>query len=330
MSKERPKGFEKIITVNSKMLSIFQDILYIAETSKPILITGETGVGKELIVDALHQASKLKGRFVTVNAAGLDDNMFSDTLFGHVKGAYTGADQGRKGLVERAEGGTLVLDEIGDLSLASQIKLLRLLQEKEYMPLGQDKPKKTNVRILAVTNKDLWELQRVGKFRADLNFRLRTHHLHLPPLRERLDDLPVLVDHFLAKAAYALNKEKPTIPQGLISYLETFSFMGNIRELQDLIFDAVSRLEGEQLSIVFFKNYRANTSSSKDVSHGFGSQDQKIFFPTELPTIKQVTSLLVQEAMKRTKGKQTAAAKLLGITQQALSKRLKLEITRNS
>lgn len=318
--------FEKIITNSSKMLEIFNYIQSIAKTGKPVLITGETGAGKELIVEAIHELSGLKGRYMMVNAAGLDDNMFSDTLFGHLRGAYTGADLERKGLVERAEGGTLVLDEIGDLSLLSQVKLLRLVQYGEYMPLGSNSSKVANVRILAVTNKDLWSMQRQGAFREDLNFRLRAHHINVPPLRERPEDIPLLFDFFLGKAAQALNKPKPSTPKELIPLLQTFSFPGNIREFQDMVFDAVSRQTGDKLSLELFRSYMAkeqgenNSPPQKDRKIISGKE---IVFPQELPTIKELTALLIAEALNRADHNQTTAAKLLGISQQALSKRLR-------
>jgi transcriptional regulator with GAF, ATPase, and Fis domain len=252
--------------------------------------------------------------------------MFSDTLFGHRKGAYTGADKTRSGLIERAEGGTLFLDEVGDLTPSSQVKLLRLLQEGEYTPLGQDTIKQANVRIITVTNQDLWHLQKSGRFRKDLNFRLRTHHINVPPLRDRLGDIPLLVDYFLDKAASALNKKKPTAPKELIPLLQTYSFPGNIREMQAMIFDALSRHTDRVLSLSSFK--RHIFERHRDLGSAEQTEQQEpayLRFPKELPTIKEATRLLVTEAMKRGGGNQSLAAKMLGITQQALSKRLKKE-----
>ncbi|MDH3567306.1 MAG: sigma 54-interacting transcriptional regulator, partial [Desulfobacteraceae bacterium] len=246
---ENPQAFSEIITHNQRMLLVFKYVESIAPSSQPILITGETGVGKELIARSIHTLSKLKGRFVAVNVAGLDDNVFSDTLFGHIKGAFTGAEQDRRGLIERAVGGTLFLDEIGDLNPVSQIKLLRLLQEGEYLPLGQDEAEQTNVRIVASTNENLWSLQRKDKFRKDLNFRLRTHHIHMPHLRERMDDIPLLVRHFLEKSADALKKKVPTPPKELYELLATYSFPGNVRELESMIHDAVSIHSAKILSL---------------------------------------------------------------------------------
>ncbi len=313
-----------IITNSPAMHAIFQYIESIAPTSQPVLITGETGVGKELIARSIHRISQVKGPLVTVNAAGLDDTVFSDTLFGHSKGAFTGADRIRSGLIEKANWGTLVLDEIGDLSHASQVKLLRLIQEGEYLPLGQDDPKYSNARILAATNMDLWTLQRSGRFREDLNFRLRTHHIHIPPLRDRIQDLPLLLNHFFKKAAETLNKKIPTPPKELVTLLSTYSFPGNIRELQSLVFDAVSRHTSRILSLDSFKAHIETERRIKKETAGNGlDETELVSFPDELPTIKEAITLLVDEALKRADGNQTIAAKMLGISRQALGKRLK-------
>jgi DNA-binding NtrC family response regulator len=321
---DKPELFAQIVTNNKKLLSILQYIESIAHTSQPVLVTGETGTGKELMARALHDSSGVKGAFVAVNVAGLDDHVFSDTLFGHVRGAFTGADEIRHGLVEQATGGTLMLDEIGELSHASQLKLLRFLQEGEYFPLGQDEPKQARVRVVAVTNEDPFVLKKTGKFRKDLYFRLQTHHVHLPPLRERMDDIPLLVDHFIESAARAQNKKKPCLRSELCTLLEAYSFPGNVRELQAMVFDAMSRHKSGILALHAFKSHigdehRGLTVSAESAPH----ESESIIFPASLPTIKQATKLLVAQAMKRAKGNQSVAAAMLGITQQALSKRLK-------
>jgi DNA-binding NtrC family response regulator len=338
-SLENPEAFSEIITNNKKMVSIFQYIESVSRSSQGVLIRGETGVGKELVARAIHRLSGLKGQFVAVNVAGLDDNMFSDTLFGHVKGAFTGADRNRPGMIEKAAGGTLFLDEIGDLSPASQVKLLRLLQEGEYLPLGADEHKKTNARIVASTNLDLWELQKAGKFRKDLNYRLRTHRIYIPPLRERLDDIPLLTDHFLNLAARDLDKNKPSVPRELFTLLRNYTFPGNVRELQAIVFDAVSTHKSGILSLDVFKAHiRAHLKREQaDTTDGSGipsegkvqppdpEDNDLLVFPSKLPTIRQATRLLVAEALKRADGNQSVAAAMLGVTQQALSKRLKKE-----
>jgi len=320
-----PPSFSGIVTNNPEMYSIFEYIESIAATSQPVLITGETGVGKELIAKSIHACSRLRGPLVTVNAAGLDDNIFSDTLFGHSRGAFTGADRNRPGLIEKANSGTLFLDEIGDLSHSSQVKLLRLLQEGEYLPLGSDELRHSTARIVAATNVDLWERQRFGKFRQDLNFRLRTHHINIPPLRKRSDDIPILVDYFLQKASSSLNKKKPTPPKELISLVSTYSFPGNIRELESMIFDAVRQHTGKILSLERVSDHiTQGRADIQEINHQNESAGHSLItFSDELPSIKYATRLLVNEAIKRAKGNQTIAAKMLGITRQALGKRLK-------
>jgi DNA-binding NtrC family response regulator len=320
---DHPEAFADIITNNKKMLSLFRYVETIASTSQPVLITGETGVGKELIARAIHKVSGFTGPFTPVNVAGLDDHTFSDTLFGHVKGAFTGADRDRSGLVEHTAGGTLLLDEIGDLNNSSQVKLLRLLQEGEYLPLGSDNPKYSNARILTATNQDLWHLQEKGTFRKDLFYRLGTYHIHVPPVRERMDDVPLLVENFLEEAAHTLNKKKPTPPKELFTLLNTYGFPGNVRELRAMAFDAVSRHTTKMLSLEVFKSY-IKKEGEKLLSPDLGKNDDTvIMFPGKLPTIKQATELLVEEAMNRSKGNQSVAAQILGISQPALSKRLK-------
>jgi len=191
---EKPEIFENIVTGNHNIYSIFHYIEAIAKTSLPVLITGDTGVGKEMIVKAVHDASCRKGEFISVNVAGLDDNLFSDTLFGHVKGAFTGAEKMRKGLIEKAAGGTLFLDEIGDLKMESQIKLLRLLEERTYYQVGSDHTITSDARIVVATNVDLNKMQNDGNFRKDLFYRLQNHHIEIPTLHSRKDDVPLLTD----------------------------------------------------------------------------------------------------------------------------------------
>jgi DNA-binding NtrC family response regulator len=317
---ERPEAFAGIITQNAQMLTLFRYIEAVARSQHAVLITGETGVGKELIARAVHAVSGRKGEFVAVNVAGLDDNMFSDTLFGHGRGAFTGADHTRPGLIESATGGSLFLDEIGDLSPTSQVKLLRLLQENEYLPLGSDRPRKSDARVIVATHQDLRALQKEGRFRNDLYFRLGGHHVHVSPLRERRDDLPLLVDHLMEEAASSLTRKKPTAPKELISLLAAYHFPGNIRELQAMILDAVSQHEGRVLSL---NNFKEHIDRNTDRPVGEVPTGGEVIFPAQLPTLRQVAEQLVNEAMRRAGGNQTVAARLLGVTRPALSKRLK-------
>jgi len=316
-----PDAFSEIKTRSRKMFSIFKYLELISKTSQAVLITGETGVGKELIARAVHTLSGLSGPFVSVNVAGLDDNIFSDTLFGHVKGAFTGADSNRQGLIEEAASGTLLLDEIGDLSPSSQVKLLRLLQESEYRPIGMDKTKTASARIVASTNEHLDILRNSGKFRKDLLFRLQVHHIHIPPLRKRLEDIPLLLAHFLSLAAEELNKKMPTYPKELVPLLQTFPYPGNIRELKSMVFDALSRHTKGVMTLRTFQEY-IEAQQRPEADRNPSGETVGIIFPDQLPTIEETTQALVEEALIRAGGNQSLAARLLGISQQAVSKRL--------
>ena len=320
-----PAVFKSIVTQDPSMRSVFRYVESIAESPEPVLITGETGVGKELMANAIHNLSGRDGEFVAVNVAGLDEHVFSDSLFGHTKGAFTGATEIRRGMVERAESGTLFLDEIGDLAHAAQIKLLRLIQEGEYLPLGSDIPRYTNTRIVTSTNKYLSELLDSGEFRNDLYYRLNAHHIHIPPLRERINDIELLIHTFADAMAKKMNKDVPEPTMELIALLRAYPFPGNIRELQAMVADAVSSQEDGRLSLACFKKHMAaNIRAGQALVPG----SITLATPEELPenapfpTLKQVTTKWVELAMKRANGNQTAAAHLLGISQPAICKRL--------
>lgn len=319
-----PEAFSGIVTTDRAMHAIFSYIEAVALSSEPLLIMGESGVGKELIAKAAHALSGCSGQLVAVNVAGLDDMVFADTLFGHMRGAFTGADQSRRGMIEEAADGTLFLDEIGDLSIPSQVKLLRLLQEGEYFPLGSDRPKRLTARVVVATHQDLTLKQAAGTFRRDLYYRLCTHMVHVPPLRERKGDLPPLLDHFLEDAARALGKKKPTPPRELLQLLATYNFPGNVRELKALVYNAVSVHRDRVLSMdTFLKTIgRPEAKQIQDITK---LSEQNLYAGLErLPTFGEAAELLVEEAMSRANGNQTIAARLLGISQPALSKRLKL------
>jgi DNA-binding NtrC family response regulator len=322
---EHPAAFAAIVTGNKKMRALFQYAEVVAGTRQPIMITGETGVGKELLARAIHELSGSKGDFVALNVAGLDDNMFSDTLFGHKKGAFTGADQAREGMISRAGGGTLFLDEIGDLNESSQIKLLRLLQEKEYYPVGSDMVQKSDARVLLATNRDIKKLINEGKFRNDLYYRLCTHLINIPPLRERLDDIPLLLDHFLSDAAASLNKKKPTPPSELATLLSIYRFPGNVRELEALVFDAVTRHTSGILSMESFRALIGDERPAVQVATHQSPSDENPLaaFFGHFPTIDEVEEYMIAEAMKLAKGNQGIAGNLLGMGRQTLNKRLK-------
>lgn len=320
----QPAAFESIISSCPVMTSMFQYCEVVATSGQPIIIIGETGVGKELVAKAIHDVSGKSGKFVPVNVAGLDDNMFSDTLFGHKKGAFTGADQARAGLIAQAAGGTLFLDEIGDLPGNSQVKLLRLLQEGEYYQVGSDIPQVSDARIVAATNKNLRILTSEGTFRNDLYFRLCTHQVNIPPLRERLEDIQLLLEYFLDEAAQSMNKQKPVYPEELINLLSVYDFPGNVRELKAMIFDAVARHRSGVLSMDRFREvigdrplpHVGNTLQIKSVADALQVALHR------LPKISEVEEYLIKEAMRLAKGNQGIAASLIGLSRQTLNKRL--------
>ena len=323
---EHPEVFFDVVTQDPAMYSIFRRVELVAVTGQPVLITGETGVGKEKIAAAIHQLSGREGEFVKVDIGDVDGQLLPDALFGHTKGAFTGADVPRMGLIEQASGGTLFLDEIGELSMESQHRFLRFLQEGQYHPLGRDEEKMGDVRTVAATNRTLEFLKTGGSFRQDLYFRLRTHHIHLPALRERKEDIPLLVSHFLKQSAEALGKKVPTPPPELFTLLETYHFPGNIRELESMVHDAVSRHEGGVLSTASFREeIEEQTSDSRGhTAAGVGEVGfaEAVANAQVLPSLKEVEPLVIAEALKRADGNQTIAARLLGMSTQALNKRL--------
>jgi two-component system response regulator HydG len=329
-------AFSPIITCSGKMKKIFQYLEAIAPTTHAVMITGETGTGKELVAHSVHRLSKKRGDLIAVNVAGLDDAMFSDTLFGHRKGAFTGAEQARRGLISQAENGTLFLDEIGDLSPSSQVKLLRLLQDNVYYPLGSDTPVKSGARIVTATNKDCNSLVEKGILRKDLFYRLCSHQVHIPPLRERPEDIPLLLDHFIDISSRSFDKEKPVPHPMLAEFLSTYDFPGNVRELEMTVYDAVAQHKSGLLTMEMFKKQGKSgdglsvrrAAEGGDLPPEFDGNEpgaiRNIF--GHFPTISEATNYLVQEATRLSKGNQAMAASLLGVTRQALNKRLKKKL----
>jgi two-component system, NtrC family, nitrogen regulation response regulator GlnG len=316
-----PDCFSRIITRDRRMITMFRYITAIAGSDKPVLITGESGTGKELVAEAVHLASGRKGELVSVNMAGLDDTMFSDTLFGHRRGAFTGADTDRAGLIEKAAGGTLFLDEIGDLAPQSQVKLLRLIEQRLYYPLGSDLTRSSDALIVAATNRDLASACDAGSFRIDLFFRLETHRIRLPPLRDRLADLPPLVEAFAEKAATRFDKPCPRIPAELYDLLGTYTFPGNIRELESMVHDAVGRTSGSNLAL---ESFRERIFPDSIPALPVRKRPSGLFADLPvLPSLREAADELIAEAMSRAGDNQGVASALLGISRTALNRRLK-------
>lgn len=313
-----PNLFAAIVTRDRKMQTIFRYIEAIAPTSQAVMITGETGTGKELIAKALHEASSRSGDFVTVNVAGLDDIMFSDTLFGHGRGAFTGADRERKGLIEKAAGGTLFLDEIGDLNIASQVKLLRLLQEDEYYQLGSDTLRSSSARIIVATNSSIEKSIKDGTFRTDLYYRLCSHHIHVPALRERKNDIPLLVEYFSRAAAQELGKTMPVPSADTLDALLSYEYPGNVRELKGLVSNAVAVSSSGILTVAKLRP-AINQPQLPRMTVDYGTLQQST---GRMPTLREAEDFLISEALRVSGGNQRSAAMILGISRQALNKRL--------
>jgi DNA-binding NtrC family response regulator len=313
----RPELFERIATRDERMIALFKYIEAVAPSRQSVLIKGETGTGKELFARAIHDASGRGGAFVAVNVGGLDDPVFTDTLFGHRKGAYTGAEGARHGLVAEAKGGTLFLDEIGDLDARSQIKLLRLLQEGEYYPLGSDLCLRSETRIVAATTRDV---KNTPGFRSDLFYRLQTHLVEIPPLRERRDDIDLLIDRFLTRSAKSLGEPKaPELPRECRRALEAYDFPGNVRELESLVHDAVAGARGGAIDEAALLA-RLPPRPEGGAPPG-GDEDGLLRVVGEgFPTLREAELELVRMAMRRTLGDLGLASAMLGVSRQRAAK----------
>ncbi|MCP4155027.1 MAG: sigma-54-dependent Fis family transcriptional regulator [bacterium] len=286
----KPEAFSEIITMNSDMLNILKYIEAIADSKQPILVTGETGTGKQLIARAIHKQSGREGHFVSKKVGGLDNAQFMDQLY------RTG------GLLEQAQEGTLFLDEIGDISSHCQANLLQLLPERDYQPLDFAARPPSNARIVVATHKDLTAMKNEGTFRKDLYHRLNIHKVHLPPLRERKEDIPLLVDSFVKESAKILNKKTPSIPRELQYTLMNYDFPGNIRELGSLIYDAVNLHTSGPLPL--------ESIVEKIGSGDVDPDENKIVFSKELPTFKEMRERYLEEVLSRAGGDSKKAAAL--------------------
>lgn len=266
-----------IIGRSPQLLKVMETISLIAPTNASVLITGESGTGKELIAQALHQQSqRAKKPFVKVNLGGMSQSLFESEMFGYRKGAFTGAVGDRKGRFEMADGGTIFLDEIGDLDMGSQVKLLRVLQEQTFEPLGTSKPLQVDVRVVSATNAPLQQLIQEGRFREDLFYRINLISVHLPALRERPEDIPLLVNHFIRQAAKANALPIADIADDAIDYLRTLTYPGNIRQLKNLVERTVLISRRQQLTRRDFERQVAlDPQLSAPVTHGMGTLDEQ-------------------------------------------------------
>jgi transcriptional regulator with PAS, ATPase and Fis domain len=297
------------------MLELFRLLDRVTDTALPVVIYGESGTGKELVARAIHHNGPRRDRpFVSESCAAIPETLLEAALFGHVRGAFTGADAERRGLFEVAHGGTLFLDEVGEMSPAMQAKLLRVLQSGEFRRLGGERSLKVDVRLLTASNRDLQRLVEEGKFREDLFYRLNVVRVALPPLRERRDDIPLLVEHFLAKHAKANHKKPPKLERAALYKLVGYRWPGNVRELENEILRAAA-LGGEVITVA-------------DLSAQVAAGDPEAAFdsPDDLGLKKRVERLertLLREALARSNGNQSQAARLLGLSRFGLQKKLR-------
>ncbi len=307
-------GFEGIIGNAPAMRSLITTLRQVAPSSIPVLITGESGTGKELIAQALHNNSdRSKKPFVPLNCAGLSDSILEDELFGHIKGAFTGAEKDRKGRFEFADGGTLFLDEVGDMPTNMQAKLLRVLESGEVVRLGSNEARHVDVRLVSATNHDLGQLVKDGKFREDLYFRIKGVELHLPPLRERREDIPLLVRHYVSKYAEKLNKPVPEVAEDVQTTLMSHDWPGNIRQLMNIVQNMVVIAEGDKVE---------PRHLPPEVRQGGGDDT------TQLPdtggmSLDQIEKKAIRDALRVTAGNREQAAKMLGIGERTLYRKLK-------
>jgi two-component system, NtrC family, response regulator AtoC len=306
------RGFEGVVGDSAAMREVMDLAGRVAPFPSTVLLTGESGSGKEAVARAVHRASPRNGKaFVAVNCGAIPENLLESELFGHERGAFTGADRAREGLFEEADGGTLFLDEIGELSLPLQVKLLRVLQERTIRRVGGNGERAVDVRVLAATARDLVDEVREGRFREDLFYRINVVQIHVPPLRTRPEDVPPLAEHFLRLHARRLGVQAPGLPRELLPVLAAYSWPGNVRELENVIERALV-LSGGRMSVDHLPPHVRSGRHPFQVPDDDGDLSVK----RRLPALEK--SLIVR-ALERSRGNRTKAAELLDLSVRALS-----------
>ncbi len=306
-------AFEGVITQDPRMRQTLASVEQIARCDNNVLVWGESGTGKELVARAIHRLGRRAEKpFVAVNAAAFASALFDSHFFGHERGAFTGADAPKRGIFEEADGGTLLLDEIGDMELPVQSKLLRVLQSGEYFRLGSTKQRGADVRIVAATNQDLGAAIAAGRFRADLYYRLAVNTVFLPPLRDRKGDVPLLAHHFLERCCRAAGKRIGTIADPVMELLEGYAFPGNLRELENIIAGAVALETGDVLELHALPPHLLDGAADR---HSGAAHVRKALADIEAEHIRAV--------MEHTSGNRSAAARILGISRVGLIAKLK-------
>jgi len=310
---ESYQGKVKIITQDARMQKLLDTARQIAPTDCNVIITGESGTGKELFARYLHLHSKRsQGPFFAMNCGAFTEELLGNELFGHEKGAFTGAATMKKGLVEMASGGTVFLDEITEMSPSMQVKLLRVIQEREVMRLGATEPISVDVRFIAATNRDLQDAMKSGSFRQDLYFRLNVVSLHIPPLAERKDDIPLLSYYFLKKYSTLMNKEVTEISQGVIDLIMSYDFPGNVRELENIIERGIALSNGKTIEVAHLPEDLRELSIRT-----FRKREGK------MPSLEEQELSYIQWVLGEVGGNKTLAAQILGIDRVSLWRKLK-------
>ena len=307
-----------LIGQSPKIREILSLIERVAKTDSTVLITGESGTGKELVARTLHLKSpRAQGPFVAINCGAIPHELLESELFGYVKGAFTGAVRDKKGRLEVANGGTVFLDEISEMSPALQVKLLRVLQEREFEPIGSTKSVKVDIRVVAATNKNLEELVKKGRFRNDLYWRLNVVPIHLPPLRERKEDIPLLISHFLEIYNERYKGKVSGFSQSAMELLLNYDWPGNIRELENLVQRLVV-LKGE--GIILPEDLPEKIRGNGHLHSFFHFDGEKLNLNEAVTNLERY---LITEALRRTNGVKSKAAKLLGIKRTTLLHKMK-------
>ena len=309
-------GFEGIIGDSPAMRTVVALIRQVAPSSIPVLVRGESGTGKELVAAAIHKASRRADRrYVTFNAAGQAESLLEDQLFGHVRGAFTGADRDREGVFEYADRGTLFLDEIGDMPLAMQPKLLRVLETGDVVRLGSNEQRRTDVRFVSATNRDLGQMVREGRFREDLYYRIRGAEIVVPPLRERREDIPLLVNHAVGKYAAELGRPRPEVTQPVMMRLVGSEWPGNVRELFNTVHRMVVTAQGTSLEL---RDVPPEVRASDDAAEQAGSVGSLAGVGLD-----RLEREAIRQTLAMTAGNREQAAQMLGIGERTLYRKLK-------
>jgi two-component system response regulator AtoC len=313
---ERAVGERPIVAASPVMIDVLELIERASEFKATVLLTGESGTGKEVLARAIHaQSPRRSEAFVAVNCGAIPETMLESELFGHSKGAFTGADRARRGLFLEADGGTLFLDEIGELPLSLQVKLLRVLQEEEVRPLGESKSRSIDVRVIAATARALETEVGAGRFREDLFYRLNVLRVEVPPLRDRREDIPLLVDHFLATFRDTLAKPVRGISDEALQRLVSYRWPGNVRELENVIERAMILARGDQLTL---RELPANVVHLDTTDLEMSTGDLSL-----RKARRAAESEMIRRALRETRGNRTHAARLLGISHRALLYKIK-------